>query len=203
MAGTASKGRGQRATTAGGGAERTGGGNSDASSASGAPTCASHRRQRFPEQWARGAPTTAAVGYCSVLCENGTAALPDSNLPHHSAAGWHACNHERRGPCSVRHAARTSNRRCAANLVQTTRRMAQRGTQGVLKGYSRGTRILDRMHASTLIADHEPCCMRHARSTSDAQQASWQTTPDGTEGCSGILGCWTASMQRAQWLVQQ
>jgi hypothetical protein len=73
------QGRGQRATTAGGGAERTCGGNSDASSASGAPSCASHRmRQRIPEQRARGAPTTAAVGYCSVLCGNGTAALPDS-----------------------------------------------------------------------------------------------------------------------------
>ena len=60
---------------------------------------------------------------------------PTLNLPHHSAAGWHACNHENRGPCTVRHAAHSSNRRCAASLVQTTRRMALRGTQGVLKGY--------------------------------------------------------------------
>jgi hypothetical protein len=58
---------------------------------------------------------------------------PTPNLPHHSAAGWHACNHDKRGPCTVLHAAHTSNQRCAANLVQTTRRMAQRGT----KGYSR------------------------------------------------------------------
>ncbi len=84
--------------------------------------------------------TTAAVGYCSVLCGNGTATLPASNLPHHSATGWHACNHEKRGRCTMLHATQTSDQRCAANLVQTTRRMAQRGTQGVLKGtegYSR------------------------------------------------------------------
>ncbi len=58
---------------------------------------------------------------------------PTLNLPHHSAAGWHACNHTERGPCTVLHAAHTSSQRCAASLVQTTRRMARRGTQEVLR----------------------------------------------------------------------
>ncbi len=173
-------------------------------------------RQRIPEQCARGAPTTAAVGYCSVLCGNGTATLPDSNLPHHSAAGWHACNHEKRGRCTVRHAARTFNQRCAASIVADD---APDGTEGYSRGtrildrmhastlnadlrYSgvlEGTRILDRMHASTLNADHAPCGMRHTRPTSDAQQSSSQTTCrmalrgtqgvlKGTQGYSRALG---------------
>ena len=57
------------------GAERT----SDASSASGASTCASKSmRQRIPAQCARGGPATPADGYYSVLCGNCTGTVPNS-----------------------------------------------------------------------------------------------------------------------------
>jgi hypothetical protein len=61
------------------------------------------------------------------------------------------------------------------------------------------------MHASRQNADRAPCGMRHAAHTFNQRCAASivaDDAPDGTEGYSGILGCWTASMQRAQWLVQ-
>ncbi len=57
-----------------------------------------------------------------------------------------------------------------------------RGTQGY-SGVLKGTRILDRMHASTLNRHHAPCGMRHARSTSAASIVA-DDPPDGTEGYS-------------------
>jgi hypothetical protein len=193
----------------GGGAERTSGGNSDASSASGAPTCASHRmRPRIPEQCARGAPTTAAVGYCSVLCGNGTACSSTRRLLATPLGCWMA-RMQSRETRTMHRAARTSNQRCAANIVADD---APDGTEGYSRGaqgYSRvlkGTRILDRMHASTLNADHAPCSTHvqpAMRSKHRRRRRAGPCAPDGTAGYSEILGCWTASMQRAQWRVQQ
>jgi hypothetical protein len=109
------------------GTERT----SDASSASGAPTCASHRmRQRIPAQCARGGPATPADGYYSVLCGNCTRTLPNSSLTT-LLCRWMTCMQSRETRALHRAAsAYTFNRRCAANLVQTTHRTAL----GVVKG---------------------------------------------------------------------
>jgi hypothetical protein len=49
-------------------------------------------------------------------------------------------------------------------------------------------RLLDGTHAITRNADHAPCCMRRTRPTSDAQQASWQTTRRmAHRGTQGVL----------------
>ena len=78
------------------------------------------------------------MGTSACFAETVLELYPTRNLPHYSAAGWHACNHEKRGPCTVWHAAHTSNQRCATNIPQTT----QRGTQGVLRGTEGYSRVL-------------------------------------------------------------
>jgi hypothetical protein len=202
---------------AGGGAERTCGGNSDASSASGAPTCASHRmRQRIPEQCARGAPTTAAVGYCSVLCGNGTATLPDSTC--HTTRlldGTHAITRNAdHAPCGMRHTRPTSD------AQQTLCRRRAGWHRGVLKGCSRGTQGVprgtqgysDRGWNACKHFERGPCTVRHAARTFNQRCAAIIVADDapararrmalrGTQGYSAAVE--TASMQQAQWLVQQ
>jgi hypothetical protein len=49
----------------------------------------------------------------------------------YSAAGWHACNPTAHGPCSLRHAADTSNRRQEATIMPT---MCRKKRASILKG---------------------------------------------------------------------
>ena len=117
------------------GAERT----SDASPASGAPTCASHRmRQRIPAQCARGGPATPADGYFSLLCGNCTGTVPNSQLTT-LLCRWMACVQSRE--------TRTMHRAACDTHVQPAMRSKHHvgcagWHRGVLKGYSgvlRGT----------------------------------------------------------------
>ena len=107
--------------------------------ASGAPTCAGHRmRQRIPAQCARGAPTSAAVGYCSVLCGNGTAALADSELA--TPLGCWMARMQAREPRAMHRAAcgthvqpAMRSKPCADDAPDGTEGYSG-GTQGVLRG---------------------------------------------------------------------
>jgi hypothetical protein len=114
---------------------------------------------------------------------------PTRNLPHYSAVGWHACNHEKRGPCIVLH----QHARSTSDVQKTLCR--QRA--GHHWGYSRvlkGTRLLDGMRASRRNTDHAPCGMNGTRPTSDAQQtlcrrrAGWHGGVLSW-GTLGVLGC--------------
>jgi hypothetical protein len=106
-------------------------------------------------------------------------------------------------PCCMKRT--RPNPRCAASLVQTTRRMAQRGTQGVLEG----TGLLDGMRASRQNADH--ASPRHEGDSSNQRCAAnlVQTMHcgvlTGTHGYSWYsreLGGWTAPVQsRETWTM--
>jgi hypothetical protein len=61
---------------------------------------------------------------------------PTLNLPHHSAAGWHACNQEKRGRCCMRHTRPTSD------AQQTSCRRRAGWHRGVLKGTEGYSRVL-------------------------------------------------------------
>ncbi len=115
---------------------------------------------------------------------------------------------------TMHHAACDAHVRPAMRSKHRGRRRAGWHT-GVLKGYSRGTQGVlkgtegtegtqgysdpDRMHASTLNADRAPCGMPHARPTSDALQASSQTTrrPVRAGWHSGVLRGYSAAGRRA------
>ncbi len=58
---------------------------------------------------------------------------PTLNLPHYSAVGWHACNHEKRGPCTVWH----QHTRSTSDVQQHRADDAPDGTGGVLTGTRR------------------------------------------------------------------
>ncbi len=156
------------------GAERTSG----ASSSSGASTCASHRmRQRILAQCARGGPATLLMGTIACSAETVLELYPTRNLPHYSAVGWHACNHEKRGPCIVLH----QHTRSTSDAQQTScRRRAGRhwGYSRVLtgtQGYSAaGWHPCNHQKRGRCTVWHQ-----HTRSTSDVQQPSCRRCTEG------------------------
>jgi hypothetical protein len=95
-----------------------------------------------PEQCAPGGPATPADGYYSVLCRNCTGTLPNPTLHllTYSAVGWHACNHQKRGPCIVLHQHTRSTSDAQQNLCRRRAGRHWGGSQGVLLGYSAAER---------------------------------------------------------------